>query len=159
MQDNIDHWIELGSSKTVQTWIQPGVRVPWKKGPPPPFNRGKSLLQRTSQQDEFWQVEKERLVNCGAWERGGSRDFVTKAFLVPKPGTNKWRLVVDLRHLNSFVEGESTKFETLKGLRRMARRNDWMFSFDLEDGYYAVALRPEDRHYFTVRYQGNCFSS
>ena len=94
---------------------------------------------------------------CGAWQRGGSREYVTKAFLVPKPGSNKWRLVVDLRHLNSFVRNESTKFETLKRLRRLARPNDFMFSFDLEDGYYALALHEDDRNYFTVEVDGELF--
>ena len=113
------------------------------------------MIDRTPQQDAWWQSEKERLVECGAWERGGKGQFVTKAFLVPKPGG--WRLVVDLRHLNGFVRGASTKFETLKSLRRMAKRNDWMFSFDLKDGYYAFTLHPDDRPYFTVEVDGEYF--
>jgi hypothetical protein len=126
------NWVKAGASTETLKWISPGVRVPWLKDPPPSFHQGASLTDRTPQQDAWWQVEKERLVECGAWERGGKSDYVTKAFLVPKPGG--WRLVVDLRHLNSFVKGASTKFETLKSLRRMAKRNDWMFSFDLKDG-------------------------
>ena len=152
-----DNWVEAGAPPTVQQWIETGVRVPWKGEPPPKFHKGASLTDRTLSQNEFWQEEKERLVKCGAWERGGRPDYVTKAFLVPKPGTNKWRLVVDLRHLNQFVEKFTTKFETLKALRRLAKRGDWMMSFDLEDGYYAVALDKEDRKYFTVEVDGECF--
>ena len=100
-------------------------------------------------------VEAARLVECGAWERGGRGKFVTKAFLVPKG--DKWRLVVDLRHLNGFVINKTTKMETLKGLRRLAKRNDYMFSFDLADGYYAIAIHPEDRQYFTVEVDGEFF--
>jgi hypothetical protein len=103
----------------------------------------------------WWKAEKQRLIDCGAWERSTDRSYVTKAFLVPKG--DKWRLVVDLRHLNSFVANSTTKFETLKNLRRLAKRNDWMFSFDLEDGYYAVALHPEDRKFFTVEVDGELF--
>jgi len=114
------------------------------------------MTDRTPHQDAWWQKEKERLVDCGAWERGGVRRYVTKAFLVPK-GPDKYRLVVDLRFLNSFVIEKKTKFETLKSLKRMAKKNDWMFSFDLEDGYYAIAIHPEDRPFFTVEVDGELF--
>jgi hypothetical protein len=39
----------------------------------------------------------------------------------------------------------------------MAKRNDWMFSFDLKDGYYAFTLHPDDRQYFTVEVDGEYF--
>ena len=157
VRDHSEHWEEAGSTETVVEWIETGVRVPWEDEPPPPFHNGVSLQERTPGQQEFWVKEKQRLIDCGAWEVGVDRRYVTKAFLVPKPGTNKWRLVVDLRHLNSFVQSRTTKFETLKHLRRLAKKNDWMFSFDLEDGYYAVALHPEDRKFFTVEVDGELF--
>ena len=31
---------------------------------------------------------------------------IARAFLVPKPGNNKWRLVIDYRWLNSQLKGE-----------------------------------------------------
>ena len=157
VREQEQHWVEAGCPSTVREWIRTGVRVPWKSVPPAPFHQGASLVDRTVSQNEFWQQEKERLVTCGAWERGGRSDYVTKAFLVPKPGLNKWRLVVDLRHLNSYVMEHTTKFETLKNLRHLAKRGDWMFSFDLEDGYYAVAIHEDDRKYFSVEVDGETF--
>ena len=57
-----------------------------------------------------------RLLEKGAWEKTEDDRFVCRAFLVPKPGTNKWRLIVDLRFLNQFIAGSSMKFETLRHL-------------------------------------------
>jgi hypothetical protein len=71
-------------------------------------------------------------------------------FMVPKPpAVDKWRMVLDLRHLNSFCVEKKCRFESLKDLRRMVREDDWMFSFDLKDGYHAVGIHPRDRKYFT----------
>ena len=123
IREKRQHWAVAGASTEVLKWINPGVTIPWIAGPPTPFYKGKSLSDLTPEQDRWWAEERERLVECGAWERGGKREFVTKAFLVPK-GPGKWRLVVDLRHLNSFVVDKTTKFETLKGLRRLAKKGD-----------------------------------
>jgi len=80
---------------------------------------------------------------------------VTRAFLVPKPGRkDAWRLVVDLRWVNSHLRKLTCRFETLKRLSRMAQKGDWMVSFDLQDGYYAVAIHPEDRQYLTIQVDG-----
>lgn len=86
-------------------------------------------------------------------ESGSCSRFVSRAFLVPKPdkpdGTPCWRIVVDLRHLNLFCKKYSLKLETLKRLRYLGRPKDYCFSIDLQDGFYAMGLVPEDRVYMT----------
>eukprot|EP00873_Tetraselmis_striata_P037586 jgi/Tetstr1/457850/TSEL_004252.t1 len=72
-------------------------------------------------------------------------------FLVPKPGTRKWRLIIDLRELNKWCKTLKMSYETLKHLRHLARACDWFVSMDLADGYYAI--REEDRNFFTVNYR------
>jgi hypothetical protein len=101
-------------------------------------------------------TELKRLGEVGALEPGHSARFVSKAFLVPK-GEGKWRLVFDLRHLNKHCANFSMKFETLKSLRHLSRRNDFMFSFDLQDGYYSLGIAEQDRDYFTVDIQGTLY--
>ena len=49
-------------------------------------------------------------------DRGSHVSHVTRMFMVPKEG-GKWRLVMDLRHLNSFCVERKCRFETLKVLR------------------------------------------
>eukprot|EP00873_Tetraselmis_striata_P009740 jgi/Tetstr1/430004/TSEL_019865.t1 len=75
-------------------------------------------------------------------------------FLVPKPGTNKWRLIIDLRELNKWCKSFTMSYKTLKHLRHLARAGDWFVSMDLADGYYALGIREEDRDFFTVNYRG-----
>eukprot|EP00873_Tetraselmis_striata_P016676 jgi/Tetstr1/436940/TSEL_025712.t1 len=69
-------------------------------------------------------------------------------FQVPKPGTNKWRLIIDLRELNKWYKTLEMSYETLKHLRHVARAGDWFVSMDLADGYYALGIREEKRDFF-----------
>jgi hypothetical protein len=75
------------------------------------------------------ETELERLIGIGAWEEGRRSTWVSPMFLVPKG--DKWRLIIDLRHLNKFCKDFSVKYETLKKLRHMAKQNDWCFSLDV----------------------------
>eukprot|EP00873_Tetraselmis_striata_P014119 jgi/Tetstr1/434383/TSEL_023484.t1 len=99
----------------------------------------------TPAQLEFMDGELARFLAVGAWERGYCAKWVSRLFLVPKPGTNKWRLIIDLRPLNRYCETRDLSFETLSHLRNLARPGDYMLQMDLQDGFYAIAhLFPGD---------------
>eukprot|EP00873_Tetraselmis_striata_P008808 jgi/Tetstr1/429072/TSEL_019036.t1 len=80
----------------------------------------------------FLEPELARFLACGAWEYGSRRDFVSRAFLVPKLGGN-WRFIIDLRHLNSYRVRKRIRMETLMGLRHLTKKGDYMH----------VLLRPQ----------------
>eukprot|EP00873_Tetraselmis_striata_P019739 jgi/Tetstr1/440003/TSEL_028364.t1 len=46
------------------------------------------------------------------------------------------------------------RFETLRRLRYLAKRGDWAFSSDMQDGYYALGLREDVRDFFTINVRG-----
>jgi hypothetical protein len=56
---------------------------------PPPFNNGTSMLDTTKQQLDFMDSELPRFLQSGALEPGQRNIWVSKLFLVPKPGENK----------------------------------------------------------------------
>jgi hypothetical protein len=39
----------------------------------------------------------------------------------------------------------------------ITRRGDYMFNFDLHDGFYAMAINPTDRDNFTVNVRGQLY--
>lgn len=103
--------------------------------------------------------ELQRWVSSGALEPATSTRYVSKAFLVPKPGLDangnpKFRFVFDLRHLNTHLRKQTCRFETLKKLSTMARQGDFMFSLDLQDGFHCIGIHPEHRQYLTVDIAG-----
>ena len=154
MRDRVDAWEKAGAGSRVLRWIKEGVPVSWRAGPPPPFHHGESCGEVHGVQRDFMLSELGRLEAAGAIQRVPDRGphvrHVTRMFMVPKPpAVDKWRMVLDLRHVNSFCVEKKCRFESLKDLRRMVRAEDWMFSFDLQDGYHAVGIHPRDRKYFT----------
>eukprot|EP00873_Tetraselmis_striata_P012663 jgi/Tetstr1/432927/TSEL_022267.t1 len=91
-------WESIGASGQVLSWIHPGVRIRFKNGQSPrPYNHGVSMRDATQAQLDFMATELPRFEAIGAWERGHCDKWVPIMFLVPKPGANKWRLIIDLR--------------------------------------------------------------
>ena len=99
-------------------------------------------------------MELTRLRKLGALEPGTCSKWVSRIFMVPKPGGVSWRLIIDLRRINLWCKLFSMKLETLKKLRTLARRTDYMFSMDLADGFYSLGIEESARDYFTVCVNG-----
>ena len=148
----LHQWRAIGASPQVLDWIKNGVRLRWRAGgPPKPFNHGEATFDPT--ESAFIDKEVARCLATGAWEPATSSKFVSRAFLVPKPGGG-FRLVVDLRTVNAHCVDLPCRYETLKTLRRLARPEDYLFSFDLSDGYHCVGIAPEHRQYLTFSLKG-----
>eukprot|EP00873_Tetraselmis_striata_P014170 jgi/Tetstr1/434434/TSEL_023534.t1 len=151
-------WQDIGASDQVLRWIQEGVRIPFKHNRPPPnFHNGISMQDATPAQLTFLEGELARFVESGAWELCTCRKWVSRLFLVPKPGVNQWRCIIDLRVLNSYCVRKRLKMETLLGVRHLTNKGDYMFSFDLQDGFYALGIAEADRDYFTVDVRGQLY--
>ena len=121
----------MGASGRLLDWIRKGVSLPFRHGRlPPAFNHGVSMLDANPAQLSFLDTELARLVREGHWEKTAPSRWTSRCFLVPKAGGG-WRLVIDLRYLNTFFPKRTMKMETLKRLRHLARKGDCFFSFDL----------------------------
>ena len=66
----------------------------------------------------------------------------------------KLRLVLDLRHVNSYLVKLKFKYEDLRSLSQMLEQGDWFFTWDLKSGYHYVDIHPD--HY---KYLGFAFES
>jgi dipeptidase len=44
--------------------------------------------------------------------------------------------------------------ETLLGVKHLTQKGDYIFSFDLQDGFYALGINPEYRDHFNVNVCG-----
>jgi hypothetical protein len=133
--------------------IRHGVRVKFKNGlRPKPFNHGVSMKDATQPQLYFLSTKLSRFEACGAWERAYNTCYIFRTFFVLKPRVNKWRLIIDLRELNSYCAEFNMSCDTLKHLRHLSRPDDCFVSLDLTDGYYTLGIWEEGRDFFTVNY-------
>ena len=55
-------------------------------------------------------------------------------------GTNKKRLVINLRHLNQFLWKQTFKYEDLRIALLLFEKGDMGFTFDLKSGYHHVDI-------------------
>ena len=140
------NWFSAGASLEVLRWITHGVRIEWKDGKrPAPFHQGRSFAGVSPEEREFVLEEVERLLRKDAIRvaQPGEALHVSKAFLVPKG--DKFRMIWDGRKLNESVVEKHLEFETLKTLKHLARRGDWMLQVDLTDGFHILGIDVRDQ--------------
>jgi hypothetical protein len=149
-------WEKIGVSVQTLQWIREGVSIPFKNNRRP-HNSTKEYRYWTHAQLEFLNRELARFVQVEAWEPSTYNDYVSRLFLVPKPCVNQWRLICDLRPLNKYNVRKRLKMEVLKGVKHLTRKGDYIFSFDLHDGFYALGINSMDRDYFTANVHGHLY--
>ena len=75
-----------------------------------------------------------------------SLGFYSRLFLVPKPH-QRWRPVIDLSRLNTFLLVERFKMETPESIRASLIPGEWMSWIDLSDAYLHITIHPNSRKY------------
>ena len=70
-----------------------------------------------------------------------SLGFYSHLFLVPKPH-QRWRPVIDLSRLNTFLHMEKFKIETPESIRTSLIPGEWVSSIDLSDAYLHIPIHP-----------------
>ena len=73
---------------------------------------------------------------------------------MPKRGSDKLRIILDLSHLNKYILCPSFKMLTLKDVKLHLPRNHFTVSLDLKDGYWHVPIAPAKRSYLGFIYKG-----
>eukprot|EP00854_Cymbomonas_tetramitiformis_P009224 gene9223-biopygen9399 len=72
-------------------------------------------------------------------------------------GSNPWRIAYDFRWTNAFRRQSRCKMETLKKPHRLAKQNDWCFSFDPKDGYHYAGIDPDFQKCMQFDAQGELY--
>ena len=85
-----------------------------------------------------------------------SLGFYSRLFLVPKPH-QRWRPVIDLSRLNTFLHLEKLKMETPESIRTSLIRGEWVSSIDLSDAYLHIPIHPNSRKYLRFCYKAKVF--
>ena len=75
-----------------------------------------------------------------------SPGFYSCLFVVWKT-SGSWRAVIDLSHLNRFVDVSPFQMETIQSVLLSVRQGDWMASIDLKEAYLQVPVHPASRHF------------
>ena len=85
-----------------------------------------------------------------------SLGFYSGRFLVPKPH-QRWRPVIDLSKLNTFLLVEKFKMETPESIRASLTPGEWVSSIDLSDAYLHIPIHPNSRKYLRFCHRSQVF--
>ena len=77
----------------------------------------------------------------------------TTGFLVPKPN-NRWRPILDLSTLNTFLNTGTFKMETPETIRTSLQAGEWVTSIDFKEAYFHIPIHSQSRKYMRFHLQG-----
>ena len=151
MSLNASEWERIGASSVVVDWIKNGVRMPFLSEPEPRFvpNPQFSDAQRT-----FLDAEISDLVDKGVISKVENRPFCVSALKVVPKKLGKYRLICDLRYVNSHCNVSHFSCENVSVLPEIMRNNERVVTIDLKDGFYHFPVHPDCRKYLGFAYGG-----
>ena len=85
-----------------------------------------------------------------------SPGFYSHLFVVWET-SGSWRPVIDLSHLNRFVDVSHFQMETIQSVLLSVRQGDWMASIDLKEAYLQVPVHPASRHFLRFMFRGTVY--
>ena len=82
--------------------------------------------------------------------------FYSRLFLVEK-ASGGWRPVIDLSHLNGFIQLTRFKMETVASVLLSVREGDFLASLDLKDAYFQIPIHPSSRKLLRFTLEGTIY--
>ena len=153
-------WQAIGAETWVVTVLRDGYRVPFTDSPPPLARTPVSFptYRAGSPRAQALRQEVEAMLAKGALEiaRDPGPGFYSRLFLVEK-ATGGWRPVIDLSHLNDFVQLTSFKMETVASVLLSVREGDFLASLDLKDAYFQIPIHGSSRKLLRFMSEGTVY--
>ena len=84
-------------------------------------------------------------------------EFVSNVFLREKKDKGKYRMILNLKHLNPFTEKKHFKMETLLTTLALITPGCTLMSFDFTDAYYACNIFGPHRKYLRFYFEGQLY--
>ena len=85
-----------------------------------------------------------------------SPGFYSRLFVVWKT-SGSWRPVIDLSHLNRFVDVSPFQMETIQSVLLSVHQGDWMASIDLKEAYLQVPVHPASPHFLRFMFRDTVY--
>ena len=154
-----EKWEALGSSPKVATILTEGYTLPFRFRPD--ITRSPIVISNyvNPQRQSNLLEALYRLMNKNAVETVANQNslgFYNWLFLVPKPN-NRWRPILDLSTLNTFLNTETFKMETPETTRTSLQLGEWITSIDFKDAYFHIPIHSQSRKYMRFHIQGQSY--
>ena len=142
------------------TVLRDGYRVPFRDSPPPLSRTLVSFptYRAGSPRAQALRQEVEGMLAKGALEivQDPGPGFYSCLFLVEK-ASGGWRPVIDLSHLNEFVQLTPFKMETVASVLLSVGEVDFLASLDLKDAYFQIPIHRSSRKLLRFTSEGTVY--
>ena len=154
-----EKWEALGASPKIIRILREGYTLPFLFRPN--LTRSPMVISKyvNPQRQSLLLEALTQLTNKNAVEpvtNQTSLGFYNRLFLVPKPN-NRWRPILDLSTLNTFLNTESFKMETPETIRTSLQAGEWVTSIDFKDAYFHIPIHSQSRKYMRFHIQGQSY--
>ena len=145
LRNHVDFWQNtLNPSELVLSTIKYGYVIPFVQDPPSVHLKNNRSAYENS--DFVLKAITELKVN-GCITEVFKKPYVINPLTVSVNDSKKPRLVLDLRHVNKFVQKQKIKFEGVKEAKQYAKKGKYMVNFDLRSGYHHINIHLQHQKY------------
>ena len=146
-------WTKITSDKWLLDIVKNGYSIEFESEPSVSGYVNQSSFSK--KEAGIISQEIEKLVNMDVLKSVVPRadQFLSNIFLVPKHDGGH-RLILNLKHLNEFVEKHHFKMETLKTALSLVKPNAFFGSLDLRQAYYSLPIHKECRKFLRFIWDG-----
>ena len=86
-----------------------------------------------------------------------AEEYISNIFLREKREPGKYRMILNLKHLNKFVDKKHFKMDTLQTTLALVTPGCTFMSFDFSDAYYSCSVFPPHRKYLRFMFEGQLY--
>ena len=122
---------------------------PFQRKPPKAINF--SYQERDIVKQEISGLLKKGVIVRSEPEAG---EFLSNIFLGKKKDGKSYRVILNLKSLNEFIEYKHLKMETVHTAIRLIRKGCLIASVDLKDAYYTVPVDKSSQKYLKFEFEG-----
>lgn len=149
------NWQEITTDKIILSWIR-GYKIPFRVKP---FQAHRPLSPQWSKTEiSLIKEQIEKLSSKGVIKECKTKkgQFLSGIFIVPKPN-GSYRLILNLKKLNEFIEKEHFKLEDIKTVIRILNQDDFLVTLDLTDAFHLVSVHEADRMFLRFEFLGQLY--
>ncbi|CAB4030460.1 Hypothetical predicted protein, partial [Paramuricea clavata] len=140
LRKHIEFWKKIGTSNFILSVISDGYRLPFIQAPPcRDISNNKSAFAHSN----FVNEAINELLLSGRVLQVSQLPHVINPLSVSVQRSGKKRLILDLRHVNQYLEKQAIKYEDWKVGLSYFQKGAFMISFDLKSGYHHIEIHPE----------------
>ena len=147
---SLNEWEKIGAPNFILDVISEGYKIPFISLPTPKHSRNNGSALKESQ---FVNEAVKELLRINCIESCDKVPDIVNPLSVSIQSSGKKGLIIDLRHINSYVYKQKFKCEDMQTALVVISQGFFLFNFDLKSGYHHVEIFQEHRKYLSFGWE------